>query len=192
MPRGQRFLSHFTAAPVLTLSFYVNLRLKRIFGLAIFSPCSSFSHGKQWLPSVFIPCVRDGCALSLKSNPTWLSFSSDDIRVYLKGLGLVVCTSDFLAKPANPWDGVRRITVSASLAGGWQSACEVWTLFKCLCLAVFNEGMWSRVLSLNNLKSPRESPLSAAHVMSWLRVYTCHESPASTVSGWGSGHRQGV
>lgn len=114
----------------------------------------------------FIPCVCDGCALSFNSNPTWLSFSSDDIRVYLKGLGLVVCTSDFLAKPPNPRDGVRRITVSASLVGGWQSASETWTLFKCLCLAVFNECMWSKVLSLNNLKSPCESPqYSSCNVM---------------------------
>lgn len=57
----------------------------------------------------------DGCDLSFKSNPTWLSFTSDDIRVYLKVWGLGVCTSDFLAKPPNPGDGVRRITVSASL-----------------------------------------------------------------------------
>lgn len=76
---------------------------------------SLFSHEKQWLPSVFIQCVCDGCDLSFKSNPTWLSFTSDDIRVYLKGWGLGVCTSDFLAKPPNPGDGVRRITVSASL-----------------------------------------------------------------------------
>lgn len=51
----------------------------------------------------------------LNQTPTWLSFTSDDIRVYLKVWGLGVCTSDFLAKPPNPGDGVRRITVSASL-----------------------------------------------------------------------------
>lgn len=78
----------------------------------------SFSQEKQCLPAVFIPYVCDGCALSFKSNPTWLSFSSDDIRVYLKGWSLGVCTSDFLAKPCNLGDGVRRITVSDSLGGG--------------------------------------------------------------------------
>lgn len=93
---------------------FCELRLKRSHFLSLLV----FSHEKQWLPSVFIPCVCDGCALSFNSNPTWLSFSSDDIRVYLKGLGLVVCTSDFLAKPPNPRDGVRRITVSTSLVGG--------------------------------------------------------------------------
>lgn len=92
--------------------------LRKIFGLAMFSSCWSFSHEKQWLASVFIPCVCDGCALSFKSNPTWLSFISDDIRVCVKGWGLGVCTSEFLAKPPNPGDGVRRITVSASLGGG--------------------------------------------------------------------------
>lgn len=54
----------------------------------------------------------------LNQIPTWLFFSSDDIRVYLKGWSLGVCTSDFLAKPPNPGDGVRRITVSDSLGGG--------------------------------------------------------------------------
>lgn len=38
----------------------------------------SFSHEKQWLPFVFILYVCEGCALSFKSNPTWLSFTSDE------------------------------------------------------------------------------------------------------------------
>lgn len=122
-----------------------------------------------YIPSVFIQYECDGCTLSFKSNPTWLSFSTDGIRVYWKGWGLGVCTSDFLAKPGNPGDGVRRITVSASPGGG-VTASEIWTLFKCLCFADFNEGMWSKALSLNNLYFTPWIPLLRAHVMSWLRV----------------------
>lgn len=102
--------------------------LRGIFGLAIFCLCSSFSHEKQWLSSVFIPYVCDECGLSFKSNPTWLSFSSDDIRVHLKGWGLGVCTSDFIAKSPNPGDSVRRITVSASLGGGVTVCLQDFTL----------------------------------------------------------------
>lgn len=54
----------------------------------------------------------------LNQTPLGFPSVSDDIRVYVQGRSLGVCTSEFLAKPPNPGDGVRRITVSASLGGG--------------------------------------------------------------------------
>lgn len=89
-----------------------NLWFSHFLSLLVFFPWTTMA------AFCFYLVVCDGYALSFKSNPTWLSLSSDDIRVYLKGWGLGVCTSDFLAKPPNPGDGVRRITVSASLGGG--------------------------------------------------------------------------
>lgn len=99
-----------------SFSFCVNEMLRQIYALAVF-PLLVFFPWKTMAAFWFLflsPCACDGRDSSFESNPTWLSFSSDDIRVYSKGWGFGVCTSDFLAKPSNPGDGVRRITVWAS------------------------------------------------------------------------------
>lgn len=58
--------------------------------------CMSFFFFLFFFFSFFYPYVCIGCDLSFESNPTWLYFGSDDIRVYLKGWGLGVCASDSL------------------------------------------------------------------------------------------------